>query len=531
MSHTSVKVQLWAEIDKGTLDLSAFSTTYSINQIPTASAMLPAGRELTAMTPSLAHQIGQTDNLMVPIKVYAKLTPIAAVGDHVAPSGTRMLFDGFIVGTGYVRTPHGLQLSIAMVHWLVALNHSSTTSETSHPNNPTQYSFNASVVGAGNSAGGTMQTSNWCQRTSAQTLVTTASLSDLWGKAIKPWFVELASKNRMFIPELGVNDDTEGKCKAALERFTGDKLTIDIGEADGFLVAKRIADDLAIRGAGADMSNSMVAMAQTTFWDKLVGDLSPKYKFSIVPFPDKAKVVPLIFGLRQTSATINARDLIFTRYNTQLIRPIRAVGYRGDYANRTGANMREGDTPPPRTIGGLYIGRKDGMVIIRQAPRWASESVLPCMYSSGATGGGINIKGNAVNHPGGGSKPAGDSLKELKRKNSSILYRLAHTDYVMECLVGRVGEIAGAVRLDICPGSSIRFEGATSAFMAGTEFAGSPRYATVVSTRLYFDAENQEAGTGFRLTHIRNETENNDDSSSVDRHPLYSNVWKGESLV
>jgi hypothetical protein len=96
--------------------------------------------------------------------------------------------------------------------------------------------------------------------------------------------------------------------------------------------------------------------------------------------------------------------------------------------------------------------------------------------------------------------------------------------YVSELLKNRYGDISGPVRFDISPGTTLKMEGTSGAF-GGT---GEARYASVVRTSHFFQAQQQKCYTAFRLAHIRTEAENNDDAYSTERHPLYTNIWNGD---
>ena len=108
---------------------------------------------------------------------------------------------------------------------------------------------------------------------------------------------------------------------------------------------------------------------------------------------------------------------------------------------------------------------------------------------------------------------------------------MAQALYANEILKGRIGQVSGALRFDICPGSTIKVEGVSDRFLPGDDPIGEDRYATVLRVTYYFDAENPRTGTAFNLAHIRNEKENEAEDTSVKRHPLYTRVWKGDKLL
>jgi hypothetical protein len=284
----------------------------------------------------------------------------------------------------------------------------------------------------------------------------------------------------------------------------------------------------------------MQSMANTTFWDKLVGDLAPRYRFSVIPFPTKAKVVPFIGGLRTPWTpwgpwSIQARDMSMQDTNAHLPRALRAVGLFSGIGDSTGSDLAD-DVNIQKSIGGWYMpqGAKTGMVLLQNAPKYLSQFNVPAAWAGDALAKEDNkVRGNAHNHPGAGVAPnnMGKDVRpgDIQKKAKTLLDKLAHATYVEEILKNRWGDIHGPLRFDISPGSIIRFEGTSGDNQPGA--AGEANYGAVQRVSYMIDAQHQKATTSFRLTHIRTEAENQSDLTSVARHPLYKNVWSGDYML
>lgn len=536
MGYTSVDFDLWATIDGVHVNLVQFACSYEMNRIPSCTAILPVG--YTALPPhiaSAAHTAaGLKTPLQVPMVVYATSTLKATSGPAIWPAGTYVLFCGWCTGVGYRRTHSGYAMTVEGTHWLSALSFSSTLSGTSHPNNPAHFTFN-SVINL-NAAGGNL--GHFVARTAAQDIINSANITaNLWGDAVKPWFLELAGKDRLQIPEFAGkgNDGVNQEATAALN-LIGGELPFDGHGADGDAAAGAIADDIAVTTlTPSNASNTLHGMANMTFWDKLVGELSSKYFFKLIPFPDRAELVPFIPGFAPQggvwnpngeAATIMARDISQQDMNAHLPRALRAVGFYAGHGSRAGGNLIPDDAVNDDTIGGMYIGRDNGMVMLKRAPQYLSNYVLPFVFAADALG--INdVRGNAFNHPGDGApNAAAQDPKAGKEDAVTLLNELAHAMYVYELLKNRWGDITGPVRFDICPGSTISFEGTDG--QGQPPGAGELRYGEVIRVSHYFDAQHQKCYTGFRMAHVRTGDEHGDPDYTIDQHPLYTNSWHGD---
>jgi len=538
MSFTAIRCKLWAEIDGEEVDLISVQCAFEMNKIPVAQAVLPVGREVRTLNETSAHEITANAALQAPVQIWGEFSNVGGVDNDraVVPEGKYKLFDGFFTGAGYKRSRDGLHLTIECIHWLSGLSFSSSLSESSHPHNPANFSFNAGIPNNCDAAGfgGNL---NYTGKTLAQSIITSVSVSqDLWGQGIKPWFLSLANCDRLNVRDLGNNDGINNEAKAALERIDGDKLPMDLADADVELVAQTIATDIAVNVTEpGSNTNHTRAMANVTLWDKLVGDLAPTYMFSLVPQVDKAKVIPFIPGLREIynprkeAFTILSRDQVFIDYSARLPRLLRAMGIFGGHGWQAGASFQQNTNILSETIGGMYVAREDGLVQFKQAPRWLAECTQQSTYVMQAAG-LKGPKGSAM-HPGAGQPADAKQPQQVQQNMRPLLDKMAHALYANEMIKLRAGQVAGPLRFDICPGSNISVEGTKGAFIQGDEPVGEGRIGTVVKVVISADAERSIASTEYKLMHMRTEKENEEDDTSIEQHPLYARKWTGNILT
>jgi hypothetical protein len=532
---------MWANVGGAIVDIVKFECEYTLNAIPKATAMLPVGREVMTMLPSSAHLIASQTQIQIPTAVYCSVRYAGGNTGGILPVGDYLLFAGWTTGIGYRHSYGGLSMALEITHWLSALTYSSIMSESSHPHNPASFAFASKIKHLGKPGGGAFG-GHWMVNTLARKYITSANIEkDLWNDGLKAMFLDLADEDRFNWQAFGgivePNDSKTNDCKRALNTFAGDELPVDtVGlGATSAQLAKAMADDIAFATMTPSDLAEFTQMASTTFWDKLLSLAGP-YRFAVIPFPHKALVVPYVAGLRDfwdpygIGFTVLARDLDLYNTNHQLIRPLRAIGVYAGHGSYNGAYGPGNKRPATlQTVGGWYVGRDDGLVRMDPAPRYMSHLIRPSAFSKVAAGVSVP-KGNAIN-PKAGAKPAGKTPKQINEEQESMLNRFAHAIFASEMLKQRTGTISGPLRFDICPGSSIRIEGTAGAFLAGVDPHGEPRHGMVYRVKMGADAQNASAYTTYDVAHFRTQTENQNDDTSIARHPIYDKKWIGDFLT
>jgi len=548
MKYTALEYSLYAEINGQIVDVLRAMCAYELNRIPKATIVVPLGVNAHTLQQATSATVLGGTALQLPVKLYLEIgrKSGATNSEAIVPKGKYLLFEGFVTGIGYRQLRGQLGLSADLTHWLSGLSFASALSESSHPSNPADLTAPPHIIPPGDAVGGGMSM-HWLNKTLVQASIHESDVKeDLWGKVLYPWFVSLTQANRMlFDPELfgpvAKNDSKNREAAAALSRFVGDKLPFDTKSDDGKdadIAAQIIADDISLATSDpASTAFTFAAMANTTLWDKLVGDLAQRYLFSVVPYPDRAKVVPMIPGLREVykprhgKYTIAARDVLMLDTTSYLQRPLRAVGMLSGLVNDAGFAMAGGDPLSSRDqLYGMFLGRDDGMVMFKRAPRYLAGTGIA--WLGGAAAAGVAAVKSTAMHPRAGEDgPAIGKLPTWRKARKAMLDRLAHALYVYESIRGRVGSLVSPVRFDISPGSNISIEGTENWVGHKDKLAGKAKIATVSRVSYTFNGEQGVAQTTYQLSHVRTEEENEKETMSIDRHPLYDRKWLGDTLV
>lgn len=545
------------------------NTTFALNSIPFARCTLASGRDAFNLKKATAH----TDKSVKGLQLLNRARIVFRPKGEWLPSdegfkpgdgkwtavGERIIFDGFLTGSGWRKTQGTMRFVVSLIHWLSDISFSSIVSNQSHPGNAERIGFNA-VYGPL-----IFKDTNLNSFTHSHVAVT-ARLTipmqqDLWGKAFHTIFCELAKRDILqttlsltrgcYIGDPGTsNVATED----ALKRFvigldkvrevlgedceTGAKSPYHVPLTIGFGGIQKLISDTILKSLLEALSPGHY---NTTLWDALISVFVPELLFSVVPLVNTALVVPFVPGLRQTWVkTLDAEDITYIDTSTFIPRPIRSVGV---IARAQVSVNNAGDTVPIASIGGCYapdLKATKGMVMYVNGPQWMSKlpSLTP-QASQTALGQSkpsdkFKAGGSSTTPPKhDGSQRGGESgLTPIGALNATenIFSRYARFIYVKEALRGRALVIKGKLRFDIGPGSTVLVRNATGRHIID-DALGQNLIGSVQRVGVSLDAESSEAGTTFQLDFVRTEEENKNDKTSVDQHPLYKTIFTGAPLV
>lgn len=528
----SVHVAARLMVDGKEYELVRTNVTYQLNTIPYASFMVAVGRGHSALTPAAIHKNRFT--VQVPVELWVELRPLAGESEDVYPGGEFKLFEGYLTGVSWNKS---LQHEHAILHaknWLLDMDYSSSLSDSSHPLNPSQFSYRASHIIPG--SGGI----SWTPQTGNGFITASTLAQDFWAEGLFKWLFALTQDDLINTVELAHigqpgKNDTAAK---ALSRFTTARghyvpLAMDMEGVDSASAAASVWDDVT--------RETYDSFANVTLWNKLVGDFATRYMFAVVPRVEDALVVPYIPGLSSiwpgdsdpAIATIKAKDYALMGSSAQLMRLLRGVGVFSGVDDRTGCNGTEpGGAPKRLGIGGWWGPQNvdQGMMMLKQGPRWVTGMIAPDRYSLYSAGAGVEPVGTAM-HPGAGAAGGGPpEPKELKKKNKFLLDRFAHSLYVYEQLRLRQLELSGKARFDLCPGSTVSIEVAGDRFIEDNVLTKT-LVGDVARITYTIDSETPRISTDFHLAHLRTVDENKIPSYSVPRHPFWKNPWPGAGLL
>jgi hypothetical protein len=276
-----------------------------------------------------------------------------------------------------------------------------------------------------------------------------------------------------------------------------------------------------------------------TFWSLLVQGFLPMFKLSLLPRIEDAVVAPLIPGLRDPlwERTISPDDYDHLDGGYQSTRPLRAVGIYGGVEMQTNPSLDGADAAQARDLGliGYYRPKtaqsEKGVLLFQEPPSWL-QNIRASQDSAADTVGILTNEPPKTAITGGGQ-----NLKAKKDPGTIVveaadMYNAwARTVYVEETLRGRNGSYHGALRWDIGPGSAVKILGSPERFIGENDALGQDQYGLVTRVAITLSAEQREASTSFQCAHLRTATENEQDQSSLDKHPLYTNLFTGLPLL
>jgi len=533
--HTSNSIKMWAVIAGVEVEITKATVSYEMNNIPIGTILCPVGinevEEVAKSHELLKKKWPQPVQLMVEVK------QVSGEKRKHLPDGEHVIFDGYVGGAAVTRSLNGFTISFELTHWLSDLNHGSAMSAASHPDNPTRFSYSSTFRLNTNDAGTNPDLKHWTALTVPQSTFNAADMQDdLWEKCILKWFKALAAEDRLHVSgarscDVGPND-SNGAVQQALGRFiNGDPpLKFLTGYPQG--IHQIWLEFASATFEATHNANSLAGVSHSTIWDKLINSFGANFHFSIIPFPTYAKVVPFCplmtdhwkVARASSDYTIQSKDIDFLDFHQKVIRPIKGYMLYGDIGFVSGVNQTGGQIKDSVDdfLGGCYVPNPDGpgMIIIKKLPRYLSNVIQANRKVKAAT----NVKSTQVHseEDGGKGKTEDDSIE---RKQQALTYAtaLAKFLYHNENIKSRHGQLSGPLRFDICPGSTVKIEGAGSEYNPeGAEITDT--YAHVLRITHYIDAEAPRAGTAFHLSHTHTEAEHAE--HAVDIHPLYSEPWK-----
>jgi len=512
------------------------------SDLPECSVELATGFEAFSGTP-VNSELLRNLVFQIPIEVYLMVSgtsgnPTGILGLH--RNGRYVLFRGFVTDILYSRIPGKVGVMLKAIHWLYALNFSSALSETSHPKNPADLTFNAFLRTGAGSRGGLTNLDDF-----QATIGPLNVMQDMWGYAIWPWFLSLASTDRINVQAFwpGINDSANRLSYWALNQFwfgPGYRpLSVRTDYVASQYIILSISNALAGLMAGT-FHNSLHDLANKTLWEELVR-LADHFFFMVIPLPLTAVVAPFVPALGtiydpySMGVTILRRDIFTVRVASNLDRPLRAVGLFGSVSTFAGSDLSSDPVSAgmESLIGGAFVAPNipDGMVMFNPAPFYAATVVEPSVFGPLLLG----ARGNAFAAPGRGSNNR--RLKsQMMQGRKAFLDNLSQYLYNTYVTYKRRVLLSGPLRFDIAPGSTIAIEGVTSWFHPSDDVKGSTVYGLVRSVEHQIhvggDEHSQaECKTVLELQYIRNGVEQLHPAFVSTTHPLYKNTFAGMPML
>lgn len=548
-----VRTELGMVMDIGgtTYEVVQFGADWGINTIPMAEAVIAIGRRASdGVTPASIHKSLGKLGPESRVKVY--FCPTGQWSAKEAwPEGPHLIFDGNVINTGYTKVNGKVQFVVRLIHWLAKLNYTSAVSAQSHPSNPSEYTFQ-SIMGARMKTGVAKRPSGIAGTSEAKSITMANVREDLWAKAIKPFFCNIAKGERVRLNgDLkscgGIEDNDNSQALAALSKIEGeteDSCTLERSCYTPPMSMISASEDVPITVAGAIAKaisfDTIESFVHSTLWGKLVG-YSTTFGGAVIPLVETALVVPFVPGIRKTYCKkVSSCDYSYINFGQQISQLLQGIALIGTKEFNAG-------TPPGASrgvtslagMGGCYAPADAGKGMIKfvRAPAWLDNIAYSghsakkpigldgkSAFSSATTPVSTNAQNLIANED-------GKKRDEIIKATATMYDDYAHYIYVLEALRGRAGTLSGKLRFDISPGSNILIEGSAERFLAEGDSLAQNLIANVQRVSIGINAESGQAGTTLAVNYIRTEKENSDDKYSVGNHPLYAESFLGAPLV
>lgn len=530
------KVRLWAVVNGVEIELTRVEMEYPLSGIPRATLVCAIGREVRSLIPANIHGVWDQLKVNIPIVVWCEAFEAAnsGVSGGEWPIGPFICFTGIIVGVGYRKSRSGsANLTLSCRHFLVDLEFSWTPNKKTHPLNMGNFHNRAGIeMGDG---------INFVISTLAKKYFTQNNIiDDYWSNSLQPWLIDICNQKQIFENEANDtgNDDAIGVLRL-FEPFL-DNVNPFTGIGQYRFGVPMTMDNFDIFGTRpginalvADASNEgLRAFQGNTIWEKIVSDYGSRYLFSVCPMATRALIVPVIPGLRTHWTTIDPIDYDSISLSNFLPRPLRGVILETGANSMTGAwGLMRNRGLDIQTIGGRFENANmiEGMLFFREAPQWIANSVHQSGWARNAA---LLPHGNAFAGGAGVAAPFPDPLA-LRNMGKILWDEYAKAVYLYEVFKTRRGSVAGKIRFDIAPGSSVALITTEEKFVAqsGINLGSQTLFGIVTNVTIMIDSEAVQGYTAFEVSYLRDEIENLDDNLTTDAHPLWTTVWNGAPLV
>lgn len=523
------------------LDVVSFEINYSINAIPTATVVVPLGREF--FSGGISNAYATLTGFIwshTPAFIYFSVGIADPFPNKTAISNYNgIIFAGYMHNVKEMVSGTDLMMVIELQHWLSDLTHSSTLSAMSHPSNPKDTIYNPLLTF--DTGGGFL---SYTPMGVGENLINPYYASeDFWRFGIVPFLAFLSGQDRINTNLfLNPGNDAFGfLVKRALFSFGFSRLKVNKFTTGGSFteVVLSMIDKLwGITDQKAD-SSFFDAHAKLNFWDKLI-ELSQSFFFAIVPFPLFYRVVPFTLGLADhwnpyvfdRPYIITSDEILQFSLDVEKVKvPLRALGIYTGVRSYAGAALDKPEESSMNYIGGWFIQVPDpgfGLIQIVQPPDYLNLPYEPSAYTVAAAG-GLYSPVSSLRSPLERNKWLAAQQHIVRNAKFNFLDHLARYYYVQTRMIGRKALLVCPFRGDISPGSTIAFaidEGSVFGSYVPASVDGGILFGTVISVT-YKASSSEPPTTTYTLMGVRSYPEFFNLNFSLNYHPLYENYFKG----
>ena len=527
-------IRLYLDVDGTVYPVSTFSASFALNSIPRATCQLAPGADVATGARSTIHTHAEKFAVRSPARVFVKFLSGSRMGSNLYKPGKEMtLFKGYVSGASLARSSQSVSFSVVLEHWLADLQYSTLLSSSSHPGNPGNITAPAGTVHFSfDDAGLRTGISAWTAIPPRSVNMDKAP-DDLWKHAIKPWFRDLAEFDTLDRRLLRLDDKAKQgnpRVKYALDNITSKNMKMTLGLGTATTWQDMLENALvAVIGRGAENS---------TFWNKLIGELAPLFWFAVSPRIEDAIVAPFVGALRVSTSEVPVLDTHYVQTSPGIPQLLRAIVIAFPDTNPTGLKGAGPAQFSSFEFAAIYpvdaienkAAKKEftGSFIIKKPPEWFINAI-PTQGAGLAEGlGGHTVATTGVIDK-KNLKRTKDPQKETKDRKAdaeNILTKYAQHWYALEQLKLRRASVVVPFRLDIAPGSQV----AVNVVGQGKDDLQMRIFGCATQVELTVNASSATANTTLQLAHVRDEQENDSDDFTVDVPPFYERGWVGAKL-
>jgi len=524
-----------------TIPVVHYVSSWTCNEIPTAICGVAVGVNLANGGISPVH----FDETKFQLNDGAEAVVVFAPGGESSPGvlwpiGQQVVFRGRVAGVAAKTVNGQSMLTVHLVHWLSELSESSALTAAGH---------------VGNSA---FLTARAVQFTGSPAIKTGSLLSstyrglDLQKKAetdvfdaIYALYAHLASQSTMqFVPPgacqvaTATSTDAAGRAIPFVNDLAVDAIErLKAGRDGAYGKALAIGGSAATRTARswpyqvyktiANMigSESVVAFANVSLWDKLITGYCPELSLTVVPRVEDALIVPLlpVYDTDTPWKTLRPEHYDAVDMSGSVERALRGVGLTTAAANSAiaGTTNFEG-----KHIGGCYYSPAvtRGTFLIIPAPRWLSQLQVGEQDPAGANSSAVadlrNLRTRRAS-PSVGAAATGATVAPPDPTGvNGAFSSYAKAFYWQHAYRGRSGVVSGPLRFDISPGSTVRVDLPDHSAINGISgVSQSPVLGYVQRVTISIDCNAPSASTVLQMSHVRPVAPSGSLGST--EHPLY----------
>jgi len=534
----AAKLRLYVE--DAEIPVAQFSMTYGLNAIPSATALIALGRNARTQKESAIYDVIDTIKQMAKVRVVVEGAPgdWSPRGGTQFPSGSSVIFVGYVAGISYRRSAGRVSMVLNMLNQLIDMDMSAGGSKDVVPGSPSDLLLPTLVRGSGGETAGSAGTKF--------VLELKKDLTTDFSAGVLKVLQFLGKENQIQIHDGSVWCDPSQISPLAentrvLEAIDGVNDWEGIANASS-VKANRMsaAYPLQVHAAGVEKAAYTIgeivasSLSGTSMWNMLIGSLLPIFGCGVVPTATGAIIAPILNNARDHQISILPEEYADFDMTTLSKRPLYGVGVMGNYQF---GSMGVGEQK--LCIGATFTaevegkGKPDGMWLFVPAPSWLDDWVN--LDPKAATGkAAVNEMLSKPSHDSVGVDAIAtqrNSASEVPAWNN-VMQKYARLVYANNALHGRQGTLVGKLRFDIAPGTTVKVSMQDDLMSAGVDKLACDMYGFVARVTITINAEQAAAATTFELTNLRTSIENKMDRFSMTTHPFFaSSYFKYASVV